>query len=152
MIFAARQIFPQTFDFAGNDQVFVPAQRDAVLGGESLRAFGDEVNVGTLAENLARGANRIRDALNASHATGSQSAAVHDEGVELNLAVAIEETAAAGVESLVVFHDDYSFFDGVEGRATALEDAPSCSSGVADAVEVSVHHVIRNGPSAAVDD
>jgi hypothetical protein len=70
----------------------------------------------------------------------------------LDLAVAIEEAAPAGVESLVVFHDDYSFFDGVEGRATASEDAPSSGSGVADAVEMGVHHVIGDGPSAAVDD
>jgi hypothetical protein len=108
--------------------------------------------VRALAEDLARGADRIRDSFHASYASSPQSTAVHDEGVELNLAIAIEEAASAGVESLVVFHDDYSFFDCVEGRATALEDTPSNGGGVADAVEMGVHHVIGNGPRAAVDD
>src|SRR6266446_772373 len=152
MILAARQIFPQAFDFARNNQVFVPAQRDAVLGGESLRAFGDEIDVRAFTEDLARGADGVGDAFHASYTSSSKSTAVHDEGVELDLAIAIEEAAAAGVEGLVVFHDDYGFFDCVEGRAAALEDAPSSSGGVADAIEMSVHHVIGNGPGAAVDD
>src|SRR5258707_2829673 len=34
----------------------------------------------------------------------------------------------------------------------ALEHAPSGRSGVADAVAMRIHHVIGNGPRAAVDD
>src|SRR3981189_1771762 len=98
MICAARQIFPQTFDFARDNEIFVPAKRDAVLRGESLRAFGNEVNMWTLAEDLAGSADRICNALDASYAPSPQSTAIHNEGVELDLAVAIQEAAAAGVE------------------------------------------------------
>ena len=123
-----------------------------MLGSESLRAFCDKINVRAFAKNFTGSANRIRDTLNASHAPGAQSSAIHNEGIELDLAVAIQKAAAPGVESLVIFHDDYRFFDCIERRSTALQDVPSGGSGVADAVAVSIHHVIGNGPRATVDD
>ena len=122
-----------------------------MLGGEPLRAFGDEINVRTLAENLARGAHGIAQALDASHAAGAERGAVHDEGVELDFSVAIQKAAASGVEGLVVFHDDDGFLDGVERRAAALEHAPSRSQRVVHAADVGVDHVIRHGPRATVN-
>src|SRR5882762_1724667 len=86
----------------------------------------------TLAENFAGSANGICNSLHASDAASTQS-------------------AAPGVESLVVFHDDHGFFDCVERRSAPIEDAPSGGSGVAHTVAVSVHHVIGNGPGTAVD-
>src|SRR5258706_11567481 len=123
-----------------------------MLGSEPLRAFCDKINVRAFAKNFTGSANRIRDTLNASHAPGAQSSAIHNEGIELDLAVAIQKAAAPGVECLVVFHDGYGFFDRVERRSAAFEDAPSGGSAVADAVAVSIHHVIGNGPGAAVND
>src|SRR6266403_4142234 len=123
-----------------------------MLGSESLRAFCDKINVRAFAKNFTGSANRIRDTLNASHAPGAQSSAIHNEGIELDLAVAIQKAAAPGVESLVVFHNGYGIFDRVERRSTAFEDTPSGSSCVADPVAVSVHHVIGDGPGATVDD
>ena len=93
----------------------------------------------------------LRNALHAAHASGAQGGAVHDEGIELHFAVAIEKAAAAGVESLVVFHDDDGFFDRVERRAAAFEHAPARGHGVAHAVEMSFDHVVRNGPGAAMN-
>ena len=82
----------------------------------------------------------------------AQGVAVHDEGIELYFAVAIQKAAAAGIESLVVFHDDHGFFDRVERRAAAFQHPPARSHGVAHAVEMSFHHVIRNGPGTAMND
>ena len=144
--------FPQTFDLARNDQVFIAAQRDAMLGREALRPFGHKVHMRAVAQNLARRAYGIGDALHAAHASAAQRGAVHDEGIELHFAVAIEKAAAAGVESLVVFHDDDSFLDGIERRPAAFEHPPARGHGVAHTVEMSFHHVIGNGPGTAMND
>ena len=93
----------------------------------------------------------LRNALNTAHAAAAQGGAIHDERVELHFAVAIQKAAAAGVEGLVIFHDDDSFFDRIERRPAALEHAPARSHGVAHAVEMSFHHVVRNGPGAAMN-
>ncbi len=77
--------------------------------------------------------------------------AVHDEGIELHFAVAIEKAAAPGVESLVIFHDDDSFFDRIERRAAALKHPPTRSHGIAHAIEMGFDHVVGNGPGAAMN-
>ncbi len=118
----------------------------------SLRAFRDEIDVRALAENLAGGAHGIAQALDASDATGAERGSVHDEGVELDSAVAVEEAAASGVEGLVVFHDDDGLLDGIERRAATLQHAPSRSQRVGHAVNVGVDHVIGHGPGATMND
>ena len=74
----------------------------------------DEIDMRTVAENFAGGANRVAQTLDASDAAAAQGRAVHDEGIELHLAIAIQETAAAGVEGFVIFHHDHGLFDGIE--------------------------------------
>ena len=123
-----------------------------MLCGEALRAFGYKVHVRAVAQNLASRADGIAKALDAANASGAQGRAVHDEGIELHLAVAIEKAAATGVESLVVFHDDHSFFDRIERRSATFEHAPARGHRVAHAVEMSFDHVVRNGPCAAMND
>ena len=81
---------------------------------KSLRAFRHKIHMRALAQHLARSADGIGNVLHASHASGAESGAVHDEGIELHLAFAIQKAAAPGVEGLVVFHDDNRFFGGVE--------------------------------------
>jgi hypothetical protein len=110
-----RLVFLQALNLARNDQIFVAAEVDAMLCGKALCAFADEVNVWTVRKNSSRGANGIANALDAPDSTGAQARAIHDEGIHLHAAFAIEEAAAARVEGLVVFHDDDCFFDGIEG-------------------------------------
>ena len=74
----------------------------------------------TVTENLARGANGIFQTLDASYASGAKSCAIHDKRIELNLAIAIEETAATSIEGFVVLQDDDGFFHGIQRRAAAL--------------------------------
>ena len=123
-----------------------------MLGGEALGAFGDEVNVRAIAQDFAGGAHGIAQSFDAADAASAEGGAVHDEGVELDFAVAVEEAAAAGIEGFVVFHHDDRCFDGVEGGAAALQRVPACGCRVADALEVGVDHVIGDGPGAAVND
>ena len=56
-----------------------------------------------------------------------------------------------GIKSLVIFHDDDGFLDGVERRPAAFQHPPARSHGVAHTVEMSFHHVIRNGPGTAMN-
>ena len=62
----------------------------------------------------------LRNALDASHAAAAQGGAVHDEGVELHPAVAVEKAAAARVKSFVIFHDDDGFFNRIERGSAAF--------------------------------
>ena len=90
--------------------------------------------------------------LDAADASGTQRAAVHDQRVELYFAVAIEKAPASGVKGLVIFHDHDCFLDRIERRTAAAEHFPSRRQGVADAIQMRVDHVIRNGPGAAMDE
>jgi len=142
----------QAFDFARDDKFFILAEHNAAFGGELLRALSDEVDMRAFAQDLARSAHGIAQVLDASHAPGAKRGAIHYQGVELHAPVAIEEAAASGVESLVVFHDDDRLFDGVEGGAAALEHPPSRGDGIIDAPDVGINHVIRHGPRTAMND
>src|SRR5262249_16138977 len=150
-LFAAGKIFAKALDFTGNNQGFILAQRNAVRGGELFRAVGDKVDMRAFAENLARGPHRVGDVLDASDAACAESAAVHDERVELNPSVRIQKAATSGVEGLVVFHHDDSRFHGIERRPTLLKHAPTLRGGVAYALQVVVDNVVRHRPGAAMD-
>jgi hypothetical protein len=89
--------------------------------------------------------------LNAADAASAQRCAIHHEGVELHASVAIQEASASGVESIIIFHHDDSFLDGIERRAAALEHAPARSQSVLYPADVCVDHVIGHGPRATVD-
>jgi hypothetical protein len=122
-----------------------------VLGGEALGAFSDKVDVRALAQDFSGGADGVGNALNSADSASTQGGTFHDEGVQLHFAVTIQEAAAAGVESLVVFEYDDGFFDRVKRGPTFLQCKPTSCDGVADAVEVGVHHVVGDGPGAAVN-
>ncbi len=119
---------------------------------EAFRALADKIDVRTFAQNLACGADRIFDALDAAHAPGTQRGAIHEERVHLDFAFAVEEAAAPGVEGFVVFENDESFLDGVQSRAASLQHNPARCEGVTHALFVRFHHVVGHGPRAAVDD
>src|ERR1700736_15087 len=145
-------IFVQTCNLARDHQLFIPTQRDAMFGGKTFRAFSNKIHMRTLTENLPRRAHGIAQPLDAAHAPGAQRRSIHDERVELYLAVAIEKTPPPGVESLVILHDDDRFLNRVERRSCALQHAPSRSQRIAHAVDVGLDHVIGYGPRASVDD
>jgi len=62
----------QAGDLARDHEIFVAAESDAVFCGETLGAFGDEIDVRAIAQDLAGGTNRIAQALDASNAATAQ--------------------------------------------------------------------------------
>src|SRR5208282_893000 len=145
-------IFAQALDLPGDDEIFVATKSDAMLGGKALGAFRHKIDMRAVAKNFAGGANRVAQALDATDAAAAQGRTVHDESVELHFAIAVQETAAAGVEGFVVLENDDGLFDRVQSRAAAFEGAPSRGNGIAHTVEVRFDHVVGNGPGSAVDD
>ena len=143
---------PQPLDLARNNQVFIFAEGNAVLLSESLGSFRNEIHMRAVTQNLARRPNRIRNVLDTSDATRAEGCSVHNEGIELDFAVAVQKAASPGVESFVVFHNHNCFFSGIERRAALLEHAPTRGRGILHAVEVSLDKIVRNGPGATVDE
>src|ERR1700756_3087571 len=103
-------------------------------------------------QDFARSANGIRNLFHAAHASGTKRSAVHNQRIELNLAIAIEEAATASVKRLVVLHDDDRFLYGIQCRSATLEHTPASGNCSPHAAQMCLYHVIRNGPGAAVDE
>jgi hypothetical protein len=122
-----------------------------MFGGEALRTLAHKIHMRTLGQNLSRRPHWIAHPLHAPDTPGPQRRPIHDERIQLHLAVAIQEATAAGVEGLVVFHDDNGFLDSIKRPATTLQHTPTRSESVANSVQVRLHHAIRHGPGAAVD-
>ena len=120
--------------------------------GEVFGSLGDEVDVRALIEDEAGGLDGVAQALDAGDSAGAEGGAVHDEGVELDAAVAGEEAAASGVEGSVVFEVGDGGFDSVDGGGPALEEGIASLEGIEDALFVGVEHVVGNGPGSAVND
>src|ERR1700691_638859 len=122
-----------------------------MLDRELFRASADEIHMRTLAQNLPCRANWITQALHATHASGPKRRTIHNQGIQLHLAVAIQKAASTRVEDLVVFHDDDRFLHSIKSRTAAFQHAPARRDSVAYAMQVSVHHVIGYGPGATVN-
>ena len=137
---------------AGDNELGVVDEAHAVLGGEAFGAGADEVDVGGFFEDEAGGLDGVAKALDAGYATGAEVGAVHEEGVELDAAIAGEEGAAAGVEGVVVFHDGDGGLYRIDGRATAGEGGPAGGEGGGDASLVGGDGVVGHGPGAAMDE
>jgi len=146
-----RLIFPQAIDLAWNDQVSIAAQGNAVLDRKPFRALRHKVHVRTLAQDLARHTHRMTQMFYAADTPGGQGSAVHDQGIELHLAITIQKAAASGVEGLIIFQDDDRLLDRVERGATTIQDVPGRSGRIAHTIEMSLDHFVRNGPGAAMD-
>jgi len=87
-----------------------------------------------------------------SDAPSPQGRAIHDQSIELNFSFPVKEAAAAGVKGLIVFQDDNRFFDRIECGTSAAEYIPASFNGISHAIQVCLDHVVRDGPSAAMDD
>ncbi len=142
---------PKPFDFARDNQVFIFAKRDPVFFSKPFRPLRDKIYMRTFTQHLPSGANRIGDPLHAADSASAKRRSVHDEGIELHFAIAVEEAAPTRIEGFVVFHDDNSFFDRIQRCATPLKDTPALGERFAHAVQVRFDKRVRNGPCASVD-
>ena len=120
---------PQPRDLPRNNQVFVLAQRDAVFRSQPLSPFTDKVHVRTLAQDLPRCPHRVGNVLHAPHSSSAQGGAIHDQRVQLYLAIAVEKASTPGVKGLVIFHDNDRLFDRVQRQPTAAQHTPARGHG-----------------------
>ena len=134
------------------DEIFGLTKRNAVRGGKFFRACGDEHHVIGMFEDAAGEANGIVNVFDGGDGAGFEGGAVHEDGVELDMAVAIEVRAEAGVKCGVVFEDDDGGFDRVDGGAAGGEDFPTCFEGAANAGAAIGEGFVGDIPCAAVDD
>ena len=144
--------FGKAAAFAVEDELGIVDEGHALGLRRIFCARTDEVDVGAFVEDEARGLDGVTDAFDAGDAAGAEGGAIHEEGVELDAAVAGEEAAAAGVEGGVVFQRSDGGFDGIECGAGALENAPTVLEGIEDALFVGFEEVGRDIPGAAVDE
>src|SRR5581483_412928 len=124
-----------------------------MLQSKLFRAFRHEIYVWAFAEHFTRSPDRISNMFNTTDASSTKGCAVHDQRVELDLSLAIQETPAASVEGFIVFHDDDSFFfNCVERGAATFKNTPADSQCIAHAAEMRFNKLVRNRPRAAVDE
>ena len=143
--------FGEAFTLAVQDQFGVVDEGHAVREGKLLGAGANEVDVGALFKDEPGSLDGIAETLDAGHAASLHSAAVHEEGVELNAAVGGQKAAAAGVEGGVVFEDGDGCFDGIDSGSAERENGIAGFKRVADTGLVGLGRVGRDGPCAAVE-
>ena len=138
--------------FAFVDQIFGRTECDAVFFGEFFRAVGDEHHVFAVFEHAAREADGIVDVLYGGDCSRFERAAVHEDGVELDVAFGIQVRTEACVERGIVFQDYDGGFYGVNRSAAAGENFPSGFEGALDAGAAVCDGFVGDVPGAAVDD
>jgi hypothetical protein len=123
-----------------------------MVGGKTLSAFADEVDVAAFFEDQACGMDGVAESFDTGDAAGLHAAAVHEEGIELDAAIGGEEAAAPGVEGGIVFEDGDGGFDGVDSRTAETKDAIAGLKSGAHAGLVSFAGVDRDGPGSAMNE
>jgi len=138
--------------FAIENQVSVVDEAHAVGVGKLLGAGADEVNVGALFKDQARGLYGVAEMLDTGDGSSLHAPAIHEKRVELNAAVGGEKAAATGVKSGVVFEDSDGGLDGIEGGSATREDGVTGFKGEANAGLVGCRIGGGDGPGATVDE
>ena len=78
--------------------------------------------------------------------------AVHQPGVEVGAAVAVEDAAAPRIERAVGFHRRYGRYGGVERGSAPFQHRAARRDGPREPVEVGRALGVGDGPGAAVDE
>jgi hypothetical protein len=104
-----------------------------------------------LIEYQPRSANRVSQALNASHATCPQVFAIHQESIHLHPAILRQERAFSRIEGLVVFHRGHSRLNRINCRSTSFEQRISSRKRIDNAIFVGGDSVVGHSPGSAVN-
>jgi hypothetical protein len=120
--------------------------------GETFGAFGDQHHMRTIFEDFAGEAHGIAHVLKSGDSAGTESGAVHDDGVTFNFAVEIEMGSVASVKNGIVFQDHDSRFNGVERGSASFQNAPPSGQGSFATGFTGEDGRIGNIPSTAMDD
>src|SRR5215470_9482805 len=134
------------------DQVVEVAEGDSVVACEALRSLRNQHHVRTVFENGPRGPNGILHALECRGGAGAKRCAIHYDGVALHAAIQREMRAVARVEDGIIFQHHDRGLDGVQCRAAARKNAPTCGKRALAAGLAGRNCFVRNVPGAAVND
>src|SRR5438132_8323764 len=115
----------------------------AVTGNQHVFAFF---------ENDSSKADRITNAFHGNNRAGLESSAVHENCVELHLAVTIEVRPDPGIEDRIIFEFDDRLFAGIERGTTVLENPPASIQRAPHSVVAEFFDFWRDVPSPAMDD
>jgi len=135
-----------------DDEVFRGAKWNPIFGGEFFRTSADQHHVLAFFVHPPGQTNRIGDAFDGSHGAGFERGAIHQNGIELNLAIAIQMRADACIERGIILEENNGRFDGVNRLAARTENLPTCFEGGADALPAVLDCFVRYVPGAAVND
>lgn len=105
----------ESFALAIENQLRVVDESHAVGVSKSLGAFADKINMRAAFENQASSLNGIAEPLDAGDAAGLHATAIHEERIELDMAVRGKKAATTGVKGGVIFEDGDGGFHCVEG-------------------------------------
>src|SRR5580692_10963542 len=138
--------------FAFVDQVFGRTKFDAMFFGEFFGTCCDEHHVLAVFEHAAREADGIVNVFDGCDCSGFQRAAVHEDGVELDVAVEIQVRAEASVESGIVFQNYDGGSDRINRGAAGGENFPSGFERALNSGAAIFDRFVGDIPGAAVDD
>jgi len=123
-----------------------------LMEGELLSAFGDEHHVRAFLEDGARGLDGIFDAPKTGDGARAECGRVHDDGIAFDVAIDVEMRTVARVEDRIVFEDDDGGFEGVDSVASVEKDIVASVESAKATRFASNDGVVRDVPSATVDD
>jgi len=123
-----------------------------VLSGETFGAFANKHHVRTICQDSASQANGVSNALQCGCGAGTQSGAIHDDGVAFDAAIEIEMRTESGVEDRIVLQHDDGGFDRIKRGAAAGENGPSRGESAVTAGFAGLDGFVGNIPRTAMND
>jgi len=109
-----------------------------MLAGKSLRTRAGEQRMFARGHHQPGQCDRMAYPLHGGHRAEVEVTAIHDDGVQFDLASGVEEGAIASVEGGVVLHDAHGGLDRIQRRPTTRKHGPARFRRAAAAVHVSL--------------
>lgn len=126
---------------------------EALASREALGALTDEeAGLPVAFEEAPRHTDRMGEPAHVRHGAPPEACAVHEPGVELRAAVAVEHGAAPRVEGAVRLQHGNGLRHDVEGGGAADEQLPAALDRVQEPVTVRGAFVVGDRPRPAVDE
>ena len=138
--------------FTLDDEIFSLTEWNSIFGREFFCARADQHHVLAFFINTAGQTNGIQDAFDGGNRAGFQRGAIHQDGVELYTAVAIQVRTDTRVERGIIFERDNGGFDGVNRAAVRAQNFPADLERAADSFAAIIHCLLGDVPGAAVND
>ena len=123
-----------------------------MFDGELFSARAHEHHVFAFFHDLSGQADGIANPLDRGDRAGLQGGAIHNDGIELDVALAVQVRTHTRVEDRVFFQDNDRCFDGIDRSAASRKNFPAGFEGPAATFAARNNRGVRNIPCAAVDD